>query len=392
MGSRRQKAWILGSCLVAAVVFATAVAEALLKNPNAPANENLGSQPPGPISIAPRYLDFGEVVSRDDFKWTVRLQNSTDDQVDIFSFESSCSCTSVQPKQLVIEPQASREIVLSLDLTPHDPSECSAQGRKFQVTLTPHIRGWSGQSNEFSIRGRARDLIRCSAAGVSLSAVRGATNEAATVQLIPLTKLRRISAECDPAYANVTIAGFDQRVDQLTAASLRIMPGSNLAAGSFSFPVTLRVFASDEHLESQTVRVLVFGRAIDDVIAIPPAVSLGQVRIGETKMEVVSLLSQSGRPFRVVTVDPDPKTASVTIAPIDRGSAPHRFAVSQKAKMLGAKLARARFQISYDGSDKVILVDLPVSYYGCPQNADPSGSHVSSGEKWGNTQVSSRRN
>ena len=108
-----------------------------------------------PLAVFPEDLDFGEVWETATLDRVVRVRNPGDIPVEVNQIRSSCNCLAVQPSSFVLEPGATRELHVRLDLR----SKSDQDLNDFHVHLSPVCN-----STEFKIRwtlkGRVRRYLR----------------------------------------------------------------------------------------------------------------------------------------------------------------------------------------------------------------------------------------
>jgi hypothetical protein len=108
------------------------------------------------LYVPPEYLDFGEVWETDRFSWTLPIQNRGQTDIHITSFGGSCSCAEVSPNNVVIAPGETREVHLTLDLTPSKKWNPSDEPRVFEAEISPKFENPANLGGEWMESSRSR--------------------------------------------------------------------------------------------------------------------------------------------------------------------------------------------------------------------------------------------
>jgi hypothetical protein len=116
----------------------------------------------GGLEPATDSLQFGEVWEDTQFLWTVPITNRRAQDIEIERFVTSCTCSQVEPRTLVIPAGQTREIRLTLDLISKRSQEAPWPVSDFEMSISPRVKGDEGGLSPiwWTIRGRVRSAIR----------------------------------------------------------------------------------------------------------------------------------------------------------------------------------------------------------------------------------------
>jgi hypothetical protein len=245
-------------------------------------------------------LNFGEVWEDAHFHWTIPITNESSQVLQVIDFSTSCICSNVEPRSLVLSPGESKDIRVTIDLTRDPLSQFSRQvTREVAEKVTPKIQGAAvDQPLPWTIRGRAKKAFTVEPRELTFGEilVQGQPPESRELLLESLIPLKTLVANCDPPHlAAVTL---EPHPDEDHTYSLLIQPQPNLPEGELNFTVSLEgITETGEPLP--VYRVPVDGRVLPDIQISPPDILFGACTLGDTVAETIVLRSWSGKPFIV---------------------------------------------------------------------------------------------
>ncbi len=256
--------------------------------------------PPPVLSIDPGALNFGEVWATERVEWSLPIVNRSDTEATLVSLMGDCSCVAMSPLPLRIEPGATANLALTLDLT----SFCAASAddsRPYQIRLSGVVQTAGGeQPVEWILEGRARYSVRPTLRSVdfgrrwspSLPLER-------TIDLRPSPHVGVIRAEVlgDPT------GGVSAEVRAgAEGAGLLVRLNRVPPPGRYRCVVRLSpVGRGGEPLAE--VRIPVEWEMLDEIQPDAPVVEFGPQPTGTVAEQVVTLSSLAGRPFRITSLD-----------------------------------------------------------------------------------------
>jgi hypothetical protein len=158
--SKQGRSWrsMLLTTLVAVPACVAAYAVGLLIAEQLPKRGNhLAASPPPPragLFIDPAELNLGEVWESPDFTTTVRLQNTSNHDIAVSKFSTSCDCSGIEPPSPVIPANGSVPLRVKINLTHRLPYAWGAERRPFALAIAPLVT--EGGGGEHPTAGNSR--------------------------------------------------------------------------------------------------------------------------------------------------------------------------------------------------------------------------------------------
>lgn len=302
------------------------------------------------LVVSANDLDVGEVWEQGEFQRNLTIRNTTEKEVTIDGFSSSCGCLSIEPSSLTIPSGKEAEVRATLNLTLGD----SRDNMNFEVKITPVLRDLYGQHPPvWIIRGQARRLMKLRPRTISFYAnqlVRGQAFPSHTAIATPNIELGSLKAKYPAELATVEVA---RCTEDNNSFQVNITPRKSLPVGPFRFDVLLEPVRKDKLLP--IVKLPIEGRVMGDVQAIPDSVILGARRVGETATETLTLRSEGGVPLVVRRFCAD--STDTQIEPFTvKGVSDHVFRINQHITKLGKQVFSIRFSVTKNGESSTLKV------------------------------------
>lgn len=376
----RRGAWLIG------IVLAIACAAAYLLGSAA----NHDHQAKRGLSVAPEKLDFGEVWESGHFLWTLPIQNTTGESLEILNFASSCSCVAVHPNSVVIPAGKTAEVRLTLNLTNgSDAGDASAgaetrpDGGKgeppswpFQAQITPQVRGGIPYQESWVVKGRVRRPFHIEPPALDFgeNLLREGSHPSRSADIVSYVPgLNDLNANCDGSKAT---ARLEQVAGSPGRYRLTVTPNPSLPSGPFRFQV--RITGTTPDRTNVPGFVSAYGVVLRDVYAQPDTVVFGARPTGETCEETLLLRSRSGKAFTVRSVQSDPE--GLVAQDMGRVADGKLFRLSQRISELGHRQGMVRFSITGEDGANLTEITVSVAYHGMAPER-PSGKAAVSPNK-----------
>lgn len=241
-------------------------------------------------------IDLGDVWSQDRLLLTVPIHNPTKEIVEISSIAPSCSCAIVNPSAINLLPGSSKSISIALDLGPIRPASVQApRDFPFKIMFRVQTTGEHLNSN-FSIRGTAIAVFKNLAREHNLGVLRLGNRQGCTYSFelhswYPLSDLKVTSLASSQALPAAPLN------DDRTRWNVQI-PIADLELGPFRKKIKLQPFREPEApLPITTFDLIGIGRR--NIHAVPSALLLGKVNIGNVIKERFVVKSFDNRSFRI---------------------------------------------------------------------------------------------
>lgn len=311
------------------------------------------------LKVAADALDFGEVWEDSEFRWKLPIENTSSQRIEIVKLEASCGCVSVDPPSLLISPGQTRDVHLTLNLSPRNSERANFPVRELSFRLRPVIRSPLPRELTWILKGKVRNAFVELPESIDFgeSCVRGGPFPVRTFQVIVPRAVKSLEADSSPSIAacKVIPPNMDSQV-----FSIELAPSKKLASGPFEFAVRL-LATSDAGERLPAVTVPAFGRVVHDVFVDGPVV-FGALSVGDTDKRKISVQSRTASKFAVGAIDYDAARMRVerdSHAPPD-GT---RFDVVLLRAERGAHRSIIRFHISQDRQPPYEL-EVPLVYHG----------------------------
>jgi hypothetical protein len=311
-------------------------------------------------------LDFGEVFEARGFRWTLPIKNPGDQDVAIEGFETSCNCTSVEPKSLLVRAGETASVQVTLDLTHADRSEIGKPIRSFSVKIGSKTRGGGSRPQVWTIKGRVRSLIELEPNILTFwdGVTQGRAASTKQVLVRGHVPLDRLNTRYDPKAFKVTVATTEDPM----VAKLEVTPIAGMVLGQFSSDILVEV--SPDGLAVSSKPLGVRGVVHSSVQILPDHVSWGPKTLGSTTEETIVIHSLNGERLTLVGTDFTSQQMTVTsVSTTSEGVL--RVCVKQCFETSGSCTSTSKFTIRRpDGSLQVVA--FTGTYQGIGSRAEPS--------------------
>ncbi|MHB1426673.1 MAG: hypothetical protein ACYC3I_26230 [Gemmataceae bacterium] len=312
------------------------------------------------LEPSPEHLNFGEVWEDTHFSMVLPITNHRDHDIEIRRFYKTCNCSQIEPPSLTIPARQTREVLVTLDLTPRKAEEFGVSMRDFEVGIAPEVPG-ERQGKEWTIRGRVRSAIQSDPPLIDFGNVS---------ELSPTMSIQRVRLTTLDSVANLTAACSSANFD------VKVEKSSTGKANEFDLVIALKEVAKRGEIRCTISivpqltdnrrlpprRVEVFGRIVSDIEASPPTIIFGTLPVGGSKSETVTLQSLTGRTFTVMGMRCEGVGLSVERATTSEGVGLD-FVVKQKGEQRGEQNSRVFFKVVHSGGREEDFV-VVVSYCG----------------------------
>ncbi|HEY7426950.1 MAG TPA: hypothetical protein VH682_22130 [Gemmataceae bacterium] len=354
--------FVLAACL-STYLLGTFLAERFVRSESGLVASPVSSVPG--LSIEPVELNLGEVWEDPDFTALVQLRNTSDHDIAVSKFSTSCTCSGIEPPSPVVPAKGSVPLKVKMDLTHSLPHAWGVERRPFSLAIHPIVTGGEAP-NGWEITGIVRSRVslsdlrlefadQCTHAG---PAVRRKVRATA---YLPLAALE---ATPQPHVASVHIEPLRESPGEY---EIVIAPDPNLPVGAFQFKVPVTAVAPED-VRYRCATIQVCGEMQPSTRIVPGVVLLGEHSLGgEAAAEVsVRFPDRSGWAVdRVVVESPHLKlTPNGSFA----DGAPC-YRVTQKIVECGDRESKATFVVAKGGGEWE-TVELKIRYHGVALKGD----------------------
>lgn len=358
----RAPAWVVLTALLLAMVDCTSGCDRPESSVTA-SDETIGS-----IRVAA--LDFGDVWTSPDFRWSLPLTNESDDELSVEVVGTTCSCTSYTPKFLRIPPRKTAAVELVLNLAGGSDQASAAPLREFLVELRAVVSSGRGRtiSYRWPVHGRVKTHpVPVLPQSIDLSSATPSTFERSLSREVAVTSkvpLRDIDIDCrsDRISATVAPAGKADGYQWRLFVSPR-------AAGpideAFSEQVTIApISRTGERLPGLSLRVT--ARESKRVVTCPSSIQFGPSTVGSVTSEIVTICPAGSASVSLISAESDsPSLATEMLPSAEPGTCQLRL--MQSIVEAGHHEHRIQLKVDVHGdttTDEIVTLELRVRYHG----------------------------
>lgn len=313
------------------------------------------------LQIPETSLNVGSVWASGEVRHSLPIVNSGRKVQRIVGFRTSCSCTSIEPSQLVLAPGESAEVTISIDLRPPTLSAAQEPQWKFAVSFSPVIESETERPPEWTLTGTAMNAVSLPAGFdfgelLRFSPDSGGGGEVEFRVHLPDLKL---TAGCDPSLGEVVLV---RDPDDKARVEMRFLPADELLPGRIDVPVRLAATLDDG---SSLPELLVTGSALlrDRIEAFPGSIDFGPVAIHESADGSITFLSIDGRPVEILEVSgTQPGVLEALPGRDSENNANCRIRLTPRTS--GRITKTVRFTLQDGRSDRPVLLNVSVTAHG----------------------------
>jgi hypothetical protein len=330
--------------------------------------------------VAVEGLHFGEVHAQNKFPWALQVRNLSPYKVDVINFRTSCTCSKVTPEQVVLEPNGSATLHVTLDLKKVFKDDILEQKRPVAVKIGATILR-EGQSHRatWELRGTVLDDIipETSTVQFPVQLIEGERPEksAATI-LHAFEELHdwEVHAEENCPFE----IAFDPPRDDGLTRRIKIDLRPSLPAGYYQSDLTVTAKRADGVATFPCTLTLV-ARVFQRIELMPASLDLGPRDVGVRASGEVVLTSRLGNQFEVLNaIVPKPEVMQVDLAPMgDANLGAWQARISTDIATNGNFSEELRFavrEVDGKGKSRDYEVPLVVSAYGMGQRTTETAS------------------
>ena len=189
-------------------------------------------------------LNLGEVWETPNHYVRFLVTNKSSQVREIKQFAVSCDCIAVHPASLRLEPGASQEIEVHLDLTHRQPYQLGLERWPIAVEVRPVFEGSFASSSGWTITGVVRSRLSLETPRLAFGDQchhrgTGVTRRVMAKAHVPLL---RVEATAPAELAAVQV---DEAPESLGEYRILISPRPDLPVGPFQFEVQVRAVTPD---------------------------------------------------------------------------------------------------------------------------------------------------
>lgn len=314
------------------------------------------------LYVASEQLDFGDLWETDSIRRTITVQNRNRAAIRIKGFASACSCLSIESKPMVLSPEDSAQIPVSLDLEKAPRSKPNLnEASVLQVAFFP-IREREGPiAKPWIITGKVQHPFLFDKPRVDFGEVFLQGTARASRKLIASKnpKIRDCKIDYDKDLMELQCERARETAMQLP---LEVTLKRSIPPGFHESRITL--VGTDSKGQRASSACIVRFTSLADFHAIPSVVICGPRLIGEVVHETVAVASRTRTVFQIVNcaTDSDAITASRRMPQETDGCS--RIDVTVRVQELGPRQHHIKVHLSAPDGTRPSTVTLAVHIHG----------------------------
>lgn len=309
----------------------------------------------GALQIDPELLEIGRVWEQANLPWSLRIHNTSSEDIDVLDIATSCRCATVAPDRFTVKAKSFETISVNLDVRADERNTSLSRVRPFQVRIRPKLASSWGEGWVLSAMVQRALAIepRVVNFGEVVFGEQHGEKRATIRALVPVIDIAA-SSESQMLSASIRPGATSSDFELICGLSSKIEPGR-----AHELVILTPTLANGAAIPP--VEILISAVINEPVYAEPSLVAFTQLAMGETAREFVSLRSKSSKPFDVSSISTGSPSTVVTIeqqSP-DRQSVLCR--VEQTASSLTEQRTRVHIRVLIDSLTREI--ELPVVWH-----------------------------
>lgn len=312
------------------------------------------------LEVSPEILNLGNVWENDAHVLTIPINNTTNRDIEIHNFRTSCFCMKTEPETLTIPPGQTRSIQVTLNLSLRSPNEIGQFRRPLRLAVTPDFSD-NFEGLYWRITGEVRSRITLDKLNVQFGDNPTIGQPySRQVKITTHIPCQRLLAIAEPPLLDISVEPTNEPNTHVATIS----PSIELGVGQFESEVRFLLETDDGILEGG-VPLPVAGRVQAEPVILPRHVIFGPRELGNVEEIELSLVTLTGRQWQISRIETDSDDIQ-----IDQLSGDHPNTL--KLKHAFSKHKDQQHSITFycvpSGStnphEDVVPVSIMTSYYG----------------------------
>jgi hypothetical protein len=314
---------------------------------------------PATLVVDEESLVFGEVWADPAFVWQLPIRNTTSSEVEIIGFDTSCTCSKIDPQCLIIPALGIVNVQLTINLSNRD-SKPSDVATDFKLAIRPRIKD-IGRQPGWIIRGQVKQPFAIDPPIIDFgeSLGRGRPSALRSVAITSALDIADMRAYSDSGFFTTTV---NRDATNPRRFRLDVQPSTDVPVGNFKHTVRLQAVTHGDMKFPCALTIV--GRAMDAVGLVPESITFGAEKLGSKFHETVLVRSQIGENFAIEAIDTSGTAGIEFEIGRKRADGTQALRICFEVKQLG----RQEHTIHVKGKWQQGSLDLPllVRYQGIP--------------------------
>jgi len=329
-----------------------AVAQSEPQSPEAASSAAPAGGAPRIVFTEPVY-DFGKVEQGEQVTHMFRFTNQGGQELRIESVKTSCGCTAAVISEDVIPPGKEGTISATFDTT-HFSGE-KAKG------ITVYSNDPLQPVAALTLQGEITIEVGVEPAQLYLGRLRRGEEATRTIEVLYDAQKSIDITKIENSHPSLSVRAEDLSKDGKKGKKLLVTLKKDAPLGRLNDQIVLTTTSP----KKPVVEIPVFGSIEGDMLVLPPQVSFGVVRKGESKTQEISIKNRGAKPVQVVRIQNSATDVSVELTPVKQGEE-YRLTLRTKGESKPGRIA-GEIQVFTDHPEEKVLT---IPLYGIVAEAD----------------------
>src|SRR5215813_8435052 len=305
------------------------------------------------IVFAEPVFDFGKVEQGEQVTHLFRFTNQGGQELRIESVKTSCGCTAAVISEDVIPPGKEGTISATFDTT-HFSGE-KAKG------ITVYSNDPLQPVTTLTLQGEVTIEVAAEPAQLYLGRLRRGEEATRTIEVLYDAQKSIDIVKIENSHPSVSVHAEDLSKEGKKGKKLLVTLKKDAPLGRLNDQIVVTTTSQ----KKPVVEIPVFGSIEGDMVVLPPQVSFGVVRKGESKTQEISIKNRGTKPVQVVRVQNSVTEVSAELTPVKQGEE-YRLTLKTKGENQPGRI-QGEIQVFTDHPEEKVLT---IPLYGIVAEAE----------------------
>ena len=283
-----------------------AVAQSEPSNPDSTAAGAPATGAPHIVFAEPVY-EFGKVEQGEQVTHMFRFTNQGEQELRIESVKTSCGCTAAVISEEVIPPGKEGTISATFDTTHFSGEKAKGISVYSNDPLQPVAT--------LTLQGEITIEVAAEPAQLYLGRLRRGEEVTRSVDVLYDAQKPIDIVKIENSHPSISVYPEDLTTEDKKGKKLVVTLKKDAPLGRLND----RIVVTTTSQKKPVLEIPVFGSIEGDVVILPPQVSFGVVRKGETKTQEISIKNRGTKPVQVVRIQNSAANVVAELAPVKEG-------------------------------------------------------------------------
>lgn len=330
-----------------------AVAQTEAQNrPEAAASAAPAAGAPHIVFAEPVY-DFGKVEQGEQVTHMFRFTNQGGQDLRVESVKTSCGCTAAVISEEVIPPGKEGTISATFDTT-HFSGE---KAKNISVYSNDPLQ----PVTTLTLQGEVAVEVTADPAQLYLGRLRRGEEVTRSADVLYDAQKSIAIVKVENSHPSLSVQAEDFSREGKKGKKLIVTLKKDAPLGRFNDQIVVTTTSQ----KKPVLEIPVFGSVEGDMLVLPPQVSFGVVRRGESKTQEVSIKNRGGKPVQVVRVQSSAPEVAAELSPVKQGEE-YRLTLRTKGESKPGRI-QGEVQVFTDHPEEKVLT---IPLYGVVAEAE----------------------